>query len=447
MPATEEPLKKRVGRKLSKKPKRPSRLPSSHVPERFKYGEDANEDVTAPTRAGASAPQYMNQSIFSMIAAAGSRTDFNARFDESSDSADEDEEDNGTLTKGSAIPTGAGGQLHTSSKPPLGSENSTGKVTREDKVHRWKSSERKLLQSFRRLSSHSAKEEHAAPRQQRNIEDEQTAAYRTGARHLTPRDAPMMSRMLEAQAELSASDVGPQVMTPSEEGEKGRDRANSSPATLLATRLMEIFGFQEPESVVSEYPCWLLQTVLLQGYLYITRRHICFYAYLPKKSASVAKTGYLSKRGRQNPKLTRYWFTLKGDVLSYYSNPSDLFFPAGNIDLRYGISASLCDKKDKQKTSKDFSLTTDHRTYHFRADSHTSAKEWVKNLQKVIFRSHNDGDSVKISLPVENVIDIEESPVVDFAETLKVRVVESGDSYAIDEVFATDHHATIHADG
>jgi sterol 3beta-glucosyltransferase len=293
------------------------------------------------------------------------------------------------------------------------------------------------LKSLPKLFLHSTKEgkgPETSP--QANAGDKHSLGYRGENKHLTPRDAPMMSRMLEAEAELGASDLGPDAMMRLEKTDKSRDRAGSSPAGLLATRLMEIFGFEEPESVVAEYPCWLLQTVLLQGYLYITRRHICFYAYLPKKSASVVKTGYLYKRGRQNPKSSRYWFTLKGDVLSYYSNPSDLFFPAGNIDLRYGISASLTEEKDKQRTTKDFSLTTDHRTYHFKADSHTSAKEWVKNLQKVIFRSHNDGDSVKISLPVENVIDIEESPVVDFAETLKVRVVESGDSYAIDEVCA-----------
>ena len=73
--------------------------------------------------------------------------------------------------------------------------------------------------------------------------------------------------------------------------------------------------------------------------------------------------------------------------------------------------------------------------YHFRADSVASAKEWVKTLQKVIFRSHNDGDSVKISLPIENVIDIEESPVMEkVAETLKIRVVDSDETYAVDEV-------------
>lgn len=85
--------------------------------------------------------------------------------------------------------------------------------------------------------------------------------------------------------------------------------------------------------------------------------------------------------------------------------------------------------------TKDFSIVTHQRVYHFKADSVTSAKEWVRTLQKVIFRSHNDGDSVKISLPIENVIDIEESPVMErLADTLKIRVVDSDETYAVDEV-------------
>ena len=98
------------------------------------------------------------------------------------------------------------------------------------------------------------------------------------------------------------------------------------------------------------------------------------------------------------------------------------------------MSASLTHSKEKGKETKDFSVVTDKRVYHFRADSSVSAKEWVKTLQKVIFRSHNDGDSVKISLPIENVVDIEESRVIDFAETLKVSVVHSDDTYAVEEV-------------
>lgn len=125
---------------------------------------------------------------------------------------------------------------------------------------------------------------------------------------------------------------------------------------------------------------------------------------------------------------------MKGDVLSYYNDPSDRYFPAGNVDLRYGISASITESKDKSKEALHFTVVTHHRTYYFKADSAASAKEWVKTLQKVIFRSHNDGDSVKISLPTENVIDIEESPVIDFAETFRIRVVDSEETYAIDEV-------------
>jgi sterol 3beta-glucosyltransferase len=124
-------------------------------------------------------------------------------------------------------------------------------------------------------------------------------------------------------------------------------------------------------------------------------------------------------------------------VLSYYADPSALYFPSGNIDLRYAISANIPERKDRAKESTQFSVVTDHRYYHFKADSQASAKEWVKALQKVIFRSRNEGDSVKISLPIENVLDVEESPVLDFAETFKIRVVDSDETYAIDEVCVT----------
>lgn len=156
---------------------------------------------------------------------------------------------------------------------------------------------------------------------------------------------------------------------------------------------------------------------------------------LTTSQSVIAKSGYLSKRGKQNPRFNRYWFTLKGDVLSYYTDVSDLYFPSGNIDLRYGISASLSESHEKGRDSTHFSVVTNQRVYHFKADSAASAKEWVKTLQKVIFRSHNDGDSVKISLPIENVIDVEESPVIELAETLKVRIVDSDETYAIDEVW------------
>jgi len=79
-------------------------------------------------------------------------------------------------------------------------------------------------------------------------------------------------------------------------------------------------------------------------------------------------------------------------------------------------------------------VTTDERNYQFKADSAASAREWVKSIQKVIFRTHNEGNSVKISLPIQNVLEIEESSILDFADTAKVRVIDNDETFAIDEV-------------
>lgn len=157
---------------------------------------------------------------------------------------------------------------------------------------------------------------------------------------------------------------------------------------------------------------------------------------------TVVKSGYLAKRGLKNPKYNRYWFILKGDVLSYYSDPSDKYFPHGNIDLRYGISAAVIEK-DKGKDLTHFEVVTHQRKYEFKADSAPSAKEWVKSLQKIIFRSHNEGDSVKISLPIDNVIDVEDSQVVEFAETCKIKVIDNDMTFAMDEVRLPCTHVKI----
>jgi sterol 3beta-glucosyltransferase len=148
---------------------------------------------------------------------------------------------------------------------------------------------------------------------------------------------------------------------------------------------------------------------------------------------TIATSGYLAKRGRRDPRFTRQWFQLKGDVLSYYEEPSKIYYPTGQIDLRLALSANLADPKDKDDCH--FNLTTDKREYQFKADNSSSARDWVKMLQKVIFRSRNDGDSVKISLPIENIMDVEDDRVLDFADTIKIRVIDNDETYAIDEYF------------
>ncbi|EXJ85740.1 sterol 3beta-glucosyltransferase [Capronia coronata CBS 617.96] len=424
MASLDPPPKKTGGRKLQKRNPNLNRLPSSHIPSRLRLGPDAQDDVTAPSRGRNAPAAYMNQSIFSMIAAAGSRTDFNARFNDSSESEDEIAEEEQT--------TAPGDRPEASTSAPVKNEPAKEEDTQSEPTDQ-RSPGHRIVRSLPRLSARALKrKDKDRPSQQSGSPDSDKTSESSRS---NPRDAPVLSRLLSAEAEFQESGGNDTQREPGSDAQQPRTRAESSPQTLLAARLMDIFGFDKPETVLAEYPCWLLQSVLLQGYLYITKQHLCFYAYLPKKSHTVAKNGYLAKKGRTNSKYKRYWFSLKGDVLSYYTDPSNLYFPSGNIDLTFGISAALSTEKGKRKECRDFSVTTDHRTYHFRADSPSSAKEWVQALQKTIFRSHNDGDSVKISLPVENIIDFEESPVVDFAETVKIRVIESEDSYAIDEYF------------
>ncbi|KAJ5582308.1 hypothetical protein N7535_000928 [Penicillium sp. DV-2018c] len=401
---------------------------SDRVPDKFKDGDDANFDFLAPPQGMGSRDgnaHYMQQSLFSMIAAVGSKSDFHARFEESSDSDVGAEEcaqsSTHSGTSSSALPPVASSDFRQAS------EELTSKrfvLEERGRRHQRAKSDNKLLQRVARLDLEGQSGQEAT---QSGLD--LTASLRR-TRSATPRAAPVLSRMVEAQTNFDMESAREPL--PPDSDKAMEDRPQSS-ASALSTRLMEMFGFAKPEKVLVEFACSLLQSMLLQGYMYVTEGHICFYAYLPKKSKVAIKSGYLAKRGRKNLTYHRYWFTLKGDVLSYYADPSNLYFPSGHVDLRYGISASLANHKDSD--GKDFEVTTDQRTYHFRADSAASAKEWVKALQKVIFRTHNEGDSVKVSFRIENVIDMEQSPMADFPETFKIRVLDNSETYAIDEYF------------
>ncbi|ORY58906.1 uncharacterized protein BCR38DRAFT_71930 [Pseudomassariella vexata] len=425
--------RRHLSKKLQKKRKE-GYHPTMEIPDRFKDGDDGEEDVV-PTHQGTQMFMNMNQSIFGLIAAAGSTVNFNDRFEgQSSDEDDGDDDDHSRLSKGKEREDIAQTQVL---KRDMSNKDKNGKhrrrisgqvlrslpqlpkLTARSKSKSSKLKGPSLTSAFKGDGSSSPNLESA-----RSPTVEVTKADREG------RLAPVLSRILEAQAEMS-SRPSFDLERLSGDHRRGGEATNAGPSAL-AQKLKEIFEFDHAEEVIEEYPCWLLQSVLLQGYMYITAKHICFYAYLPKKAHEVVKSGYLSKSGKRNPKYHRYWFRLKGDVLNYYRDASNLYFPHGQIDLRYAISANVT---DKDKDALHFSVVTHHRTYQFRADSAPSAKEWVKSLQRVIFRSHNDGDSVKISLPIANVMDIEDSQIVEFADTCKVRVIDNDETYAIDEYF------------
>ncbi|KAL1640093.1 Sterol 3-beta-glucosyltransferase [Diplodia intermedia] len=400
---------------------RRSRVPrkSFEIPERLRHGEDEDEDVTAPKT---NDPRYTHRSVFDLITHAGSVANLRSRFthDELSESEEEDNHAAVTQSLGpSALAAARGQDANKSEEKP-------------DK-HRRSLSNRKIIRTIQKLHVKSSKERDDVP-----ADDTMSSSQ-----ILTPKpphteqdeteraQGRLVRGQLKAKAEMEASAFGSDLRTAHDTFGVGHPVGKGQDD--LSQRLMEIFGFDAEEKVVSEYPCWLLQTVLLQGYLYITQKHICFYAYLPKKTKEITKSGHLSKRGRTM--WNRSWFILKGDILAYYNDPTDLYFPRGRINLRYAISAVLMEPKDKAREPTDISITTNQKTYVLRAESAASAKEWVKLLQKVIFKSHNDGDSVKISIPLSNVMEIEDNPVLDYAETIKVGVVDNDDSYAVDEYF------------
>ncbi|KAL1918991.1 uncharacterized protein VTP21DRAFT_2372 [Calcarisporiella thermophila] len=212
------------------------------------------------------------------------------------------------------------------------------------------------------------------------------------------------------------------------------------PDKSIPEKLQQIFQLPEIEELKGEFPCWLVRTVLLPGYLYLTSHHVCFYASIPKSQETAQKTGFLSKRSKTTKIMTRYWFELKNDVLSWYESSTDLYYPIGAIDLKYALGVENCKHREF-----GFKIITINRTYHFQADTKQSMVEWINPLQKAIFRAKNSGDSVKIVLPLENVIDIEGNVGFELADTIRLKVIDNDESYAMDEYYFAYFYDTEHA--
>ncbi|GAA5918240.1 hypothetical protein JCM5296_005784 [Sporobolomyces johnsonii] len=196
----------------------------------------------------------------------------------------------------------------------------------------------------------------------------------------------------------------------------------------LAEKLMDVFGLEEVEDVVAEFPCWLFRSVLLQGYLYLTTGHICFYAYLSQKEGTTVRSGSLSVRSGKTRRYHKHWFVLKDSVLSWYPSSTDPYFPDGHIDFHYCISV-----EPSTRHKHHFKVSTNEKRWHFSADSEASRDEWVKTIKKVVFRCQNEGESVKIAIPLETVVDIERSSSLEFAETIRLRVYDADEGFSIDE--------------
>lgn len=234
--APEGETKRRVVRKLTKKRKESHQV-TMEIPERFKDGDDADHDYTSLQGGNA----YMNQSVFGMIAAAGSQVDFNARFD--GQSSDEEEDS----TEHEAEPSSNGASELQVEKTRKGK----GKEAAKPEKHRRKFSENKLLRSLPRLSSRSKSKSSDSPKSPASPPPEPASGLPPPVTQLskTPsRNPPVMSRMLEAKAELS---MRPSFdISRSLDGHADAGKAGGEGSSSLTQRLMEIFQFEKPEDVI-----------------------------------------------------------------------------------------------------------------------------------------------------------------------------------------------------
>lgn len=283
--ASQDRGRARSSRRLTKKrrdsEKEPRRL-SLDVPERFKDGDDAEVDVTAPKR---NHTMSMNQSIFSMIARAGQQSQTDLATMQEVDSGDSDDEGRKRQPYRSLDGAARLSRLSSANDFQRRTDDLQDEQHRQGKQHRRVLSEHKLLRSLPKLKSRKDARQEG-----------QSMDRMSSSQLLPPRPPPQESPTVtlnekpKAKSKSTASE-GTQIEKVKSSGRRSRHGSSVSaiqaatPITL-ARRIQQIFGFEDVEEVISEYPCWLLQSILLRGYMYITQKHICFYAYIPRKHVS-----------------------------------------------------------------------------------------------------------------------------------------------------------------
>lgn len=247
-------------------------------------------------------------------------------------------------------------------------------------------------------------------REQRGVSRLPSEAGRSSNRSLDPL---LIRPYLEQQ---------PSGQLPTDNSGMDRDR--------LLQQLKDVFQLDAAETLLLAQPCWLFRSLLLQGHLYLTSGHVCFYAYLPSRDEKTIKTGWLRKRTRRTHRFSKHWASLKAGKLSWFDSDRDPYFPQGHIDLRK-VSAI-----ERSNTHKDrFKVTTPARRFTFLTQDEQSRDAWVEALQKETFRAQNQGESVRISIPLETVMNVDTTLSVDGTEMVCITVVDEAGDFSVDEYY------------
>lgn len=225
-------------------------------------------------------------------------------------------------------------------------------------------------------------------------------------------------------------------VVPSAEGLTCAESSNScknNTKNIIVNKLVHHFKLDETETFLKEFSAWLLKDVLVQGQIFLTSRHLLFFAYLPKSPGTVKMSGNLNIRSTLRGS-TRYWCVLKDHMFSLYSSPTEVYFPVLTIDLRNATTIQVERKTHNDLLTKNFKVSTNEKTFTFIADSEYSARTWCNALKKQQFAAQNsENDSVSLKIPLRNIIDVDDQSIVNQALTLRIRALESTHTFAIDD--------------
>jgi sterol 3beta-glucosyltransferase len=244
--ASEGGSRERPGRKLTKR-RRDSRRVSLDIPERFKDGTDADEDVTAPKQNKA---MSMNQSIFSMIARAGqqSQTDLGTMVEDSGDSDDEVKPDTHLHSLDGAARLSRLSSVHDFHSSPEAAEDTDGSKGK----HRRALSEHKLLRALPKLKGPGRKE---------GKTEAHAASQMSSSQFLPPQpsdEAPTRATDDPALKHKTKATTGEKIYIEKRRGSDRKSKHGDSTviqkgkeSVTLAKRLQEIFEFGAVEDVIS----------------------------------------------------------------------------------------------------------------------------------------------------------------------------------------------------
>ena len=222
------------------------------LPERLKdHGEDADADVIQPVQ-GPQMFMNMNQSIFGLIAAAGSTVDFNDRFEgQSSDDEDADDDSKGKEREDVAQTTVLGkGTAVGKDKTGRQRRRISGQLLRSlpqlPRLATRSLSKRSKLNGLRESDSSADSHGDGDGEASSSHSNEPQSPIKTDREG---RRAPIMSRILEARAEMSSRPSFDLERVSGDYRRGDGDHDDTGPSAL-SRKLKQIFEFEEFEEVV-----------------------------------------------------------------------------------------------------------------------------------------------------------------------------------------------------